>query len=82
MIDGVVGYLVIMEDITRVLIVTIPDILSTINGKIASLYVLYSVEWFFVIFYFGNRSTDARGVMFVLHRSLVILLFKRLSVKL
>jgi hypothetical protein len=39
MIDGVMEYLVIMEVFIHVLIVTIQDILSHINGKIVLLYV-------------------------------------------
>jgi hypothetical protein len=54
MIDGVVEFLVIMEVTIHAMIVTIQDILSHINGKIALLYVvcffkIVSVKYFFLL---------------------------------
>ncbi len=44
MIDGVVEYLVNMEVIIHVLIVTTQDILSITNGKIVSQYVVDTLK--------------------------------------
>ncbi len=71
-----------MEVITHVLIITIRDILSHINGKIVLLYVICFSKWFQSNLSLITRLTKVHGVIFV-HRVLeAISLFKRSSLKL